>query len=233
MSAKKLKAVTKPHSSFVPRKVSPKTMSQARAFKAWNEEGKNLVLHGMAGTGKTYTALALALQSTLIEHEQHDIVIMRSAVPTRDLGFLPGNEREKARVYEEPYHIIVNEMFGRGDAYEILKTKGQIDFRTTSYVRGITLDDCIIVVDECQSMTAHELDSIITRVGENSRIIFSGDTRQSDLQKQTDRNGLVQFMSVLDKVEAFQHVEFGVQDVLRSGMVKDYIIAREEAGGYR
>ena len=152
------------------------------------------------------------------------LVIIRSAVPTRDIGFLPGTEKEKASVYEEPYKDIANDLFGRGDAYEILKQKNLVEFMTTSFIRGITLRDAVILIDECQNMSFHELDSIITRMGENTRVIFCGDFRQADLKG----NGIRDFFQVLKRMSLFDFIEFEVEDIVRSDFVKTYIIAKNE-----
>lgn len=218
-------AVKHQHNAFCPKTVKPLNLNQARAFRGWYE-GNDLVLHGCAGTGKTFIAFALALQA-LTEHDCQQVVIMRSAVPTRDIGFMPGNEHEKLRVYEGPYGKIVSDIYGRGDAYDILKQKGQVVFTSTSFIRGLTLDNSVVIVDESQSMTFHELDSIVTRAGENTRIIFCGDTRQSDLVRVTDRQGFVNFMKVLDHTKDYEHVEFTSQDIVRSDKVKRYIMAKE------
>jgi phosphate starvation-inducible protein PhoH len=153
-------------------------------------------------------------------------VLIRSAVPTRDIGFLPGNEKEKASVYEEPYKEVANELFNRGDAYQILKTKGLVHFMTTSYIRGITLKNSVILIDECQNMTFHELDSIITRVGKYCRVIFCGDFEQSDLKN----NGLKDFLKILETMGAFDMVNFEVGDIVRSDFVKEYLIAKKDIG---
>ena len=154
------------------------------------------------------------------------LIIIRSAVPTRDIGFLPGNEKEKASVYEEPYKDIAVELFQRGDAYEILKTKNLVHFMVTSYIRGITLKNAVIIIDECQNMSLHELDSIITRVGEDCRVIFCGDFRQADLQ----RNGLKDFIRILKAMDQFDLVEFEIRDIVRSDFVKNYITAKTDLG---
>jgi phosphate starvation-inducible protein PhoH len=183
----------------------------------------------MAGTGKSFLSLYLSLQAILAKKSPYlKIVVIRSAVPTRDIGFLPGSLKEKIEAYEEPYKIIVSEIFGRGDAYGILKNKGQIEFVTTSYLRGITLDDCIVIVDEFQNCTFQELDTIITRIGENGKIIFSGDYRQSDLDKSRERAGMIKFLDILEKMYEFEFVEFDAEDIVRSGLVKSYIIAKSE-----
>ena len=204
------------------QEIEPLTKNQLRAF----ESDKNMVLHGVAGTGKTFIACYFAFDD-MIKGEMDKLVIIRSAVPTRDIGFLPGTEKEKSAVYEEPYKDICIELFDRGDAYEILKNKNLVQFMTTSFIRGITLRDSIVIVDECQNMSFHELDSIITRVGEGSRIIFCGDFRQSDLG---GKNGLHEFIRILKAMNRFDLVDFQVSDIVRSGFVKDYIIAKSELG---
>jgi phosphate starvation-inducible protein PhoH len=146
------------------------------------------------------------------------------------MGFLPGNNKEKSKVYELPYYAICTELFGRGDAYEILKHRNMIDFISTSFIRGITLNNCIIVVDEMQNMTLHELDSIITRVGKNCKIIFSGDFRQSDFTREHEKSGIVDFMRVIEKMNAFEFIDFDENDIVRSGLVKSYIIAKDRLG---
>lgn len=203
------------------QEIEPLTKNQVVAF----ESTKNLVLHGLAGTGKTYISCYLAFDD-MIKGEYDKLVLIRSAVPTRDIGFLPGSEKEKASVYEEPYKDICIELFQRGDAYQILKTKGLVHFMTTSFIRGVTLRNATIIIDECQNMSFHELDSIITRVGEGCRIIFCGDFRQSDLAK----NGLREFLRILKVMDSFDVVDFQVEDIVRSSFVKNYIIAKERLG---
>jgi len=200
--------------------IEPLTRNQLRAF----ESDKNLVLHGCAGTGKTFISCYLAFDD-MTKNQYEKLVIIRSAVPTRDIGFLPGTEKEKSSVYEEPYYDISIDLFERGDAYQILKTKRLVHFMTTSYIRGITLRDAVILIDECQNMSFHELDSIITRVGENCRVIFCGDFSQSDLKQ----NGMKEFFEILVSMNRFDFIEFGVEDIVRSGFVKEYIIAKEYA----
>ena len=200
--------------------IEPLTRNQLRAF----ESDKNLVLHGCAGTGKTFISCYLAFDD-MTKNQYEKLVIIRSAVPTRDIGFLPGTEKEKSSVYEEPYYDISIDLFARGDAYQILKTKRLVHFMATSYIRGITLRDAVILIDECQNMSFHELDSIITRVGENCRVIFCGDFSQSDLKQ----NGMKEFFEILASMNRFDFIEFGVEDIVRSGFVKEYIIAKEYA----
>ena len=199
----------------------PLTQNQILAF----ESDKHLVLHGVAGTGKTFISCYLAFDD-MIKGLYDRLIIIRSAVPTRDMGFLPGSEKEKSAVYEEPYKNIAIELFDRGDAYDILKTKGLVHFMTTSFIRGVTLKDSVILIDECQNMTFHELDSIITRVGRDCRIIFSGDFKQTDIKN----NGIRPFLKILKMMGSFDLIDFEVKDIVRIDFVKEYIIAREKAG---
>ena len=214
---------------FSPRTISPLTLNQSSTFKAF-EQGKHLLLHGVAGTGKTYISLYLALNEVLNKSRYKHIVVIRSVVPSRDMGFLPGSAKEKARVYEEPYKMICDDLFGRGDGYDILKMKRMLDFTTTSFLRGVTFNDAIIIVDECQNMIQQELDTVMTRVGNNCRIVFCGDFRQTDLAKHEERRGLLTFMNILDKMSCFEKIEFGKEDIVRSALVKSYIISKLELG---
>lgn len=209
------------------RNISPKTEAQREAFEAYYND-RNIVLHGCAGTGKTFLSLYLALEELLKDNQdgKQQITIFRSVVPTRDIGFLPGSEKEKAKVYEAPYKGIVTDLFGRGDAYEILKGKQMLNFETTSFVRGMTFDDTIMIVDEAQNLTFHELDSLITRVGVNSKILFCGDYTQSDFAGKREDSGLGQFMKILENMKYFDHVEFSRDDIVRSGLVRDYICTK-------
>jgi phosphate starvation-inducible protein PhoH len=215
--------------NFQLKKIEPLTKHQRESFEFYNQ-GKNLMLHGIAGTGKSFISLYLALNQILTEVEgpYKKIIIVRSVVPTRDMGFLPGNPKEKAQVYEAPYYAICTELFGRGDSYDYLKQKNLVEFISTSFIRGITLNNCIIIVDEIANMSLHELDSVITRVGRNCKIIFSGDFRQSDFTKDHDRNGLPQFMRIIERMKSFAFIDFDENDIVRSAMVKDYIIWKDK-----
>lgn len=210
-------------SSLELSEIEPLTRNQLLTF----ESDKHLVLHGVAGTGKTYISCYLAFDD-MRKHLYEKFVIIRSAVPTRDIGFLPGNEKEKSSVYEEPYKDISNELFQRGDAYEILKTKNLVEFMTTSFIRGITLRDAFIMIDECQNLSFHELDSIITRIGEGCRVVFCGDFRQTDLAKK--EQGLQPFLRILRATEEFDFIDFGIEDIVRSGLVKKYITHKTYLG---
>jgi phosphate starvation-inducible protein PhoH len=207
--------------SLVLQEIEPLTQNQLIAF----DSEKHMLLHGVAGTGKTFISCYLAFDD-MVKGQYEKLILIRSAVPTRDIGFLPGNEKEKSAIYEAPYKDIAVELFQRGDAYEILKTKGIVHFMTTSFIRGVTLRDAVIIVDECQNMTFHELDSIITRVGQNCRVIFCGDFRQSDLNK----NGLKDFVRILKAMESFDLIDFEIKDIVRSDFVKSYITAKTDLG---
>tara|TARA_R110000851_G_scaffold141324_2_gene279176 strand:- start:17815 stop:18534 length:720 start_codon:yes stop_codon:yes gene_type:complete len=209
------------------REISPLTENQHIAFDAY-DGGKNLMLHGIAGTGKSFISLYLGLDELLNGNSDHDkIVIIRSVVPTRDMGFLPGNVKEKAKAYESPYYAIFTELFGRSDAYDNLKNKNKVEFMTTSFIRGVTFNNTIIIVDEIANCTLHELDSVITRIGKNCRIIFCGDFRQSDFIKKSDRGGLLDFLRIIQKMKSFEFVDFDENDICRSSLVKEYIIQKD------
>ena len=216
--------------NFNLKHVNPLTENQRIAFDAF-DDGKHLMLHGMAGTGKTFIALSKTIDALMSNKGvQNKIYIVRSVVPTRDMGFLPGNQKEKMKVYEAPYYAICTELFDRSDAYEILKQKNAIEFISTSFIRGITMNNCYVIVDEVNNMTFHELDSVITRIGKGCRVLFCGDFRQSDLTKEQERNGLKDFMKIVGKLNDFVHVDFLEQDIVRSKLVKEYIIARQKLG---
>ena len=217
------------NSKFTMKPIKPITDTQKDMFDNY-KAGYNIAAIGTAGTGKTMCALYMGLMDILQDDEYEQMIIVRSAVQTREQGFMPGSQAQKEAVYSVPYADIVNNLFGRGDAWEIMKQKRQIKFMTSSFVRGLTFDNSIIIVDECQSMTYHELDSIITRVGESSKIIFCGDTRQDDLESSRNRNdisGLKTFIKVLNRIPSFKTVSFGIEDIVRSGLVKEYIIAKD------
>lgn len=216
--------------NFNLKRVHPLTENQKKTFDAFQQD-KHLMLHGMAGTGKTFLSMYLAINDLMSgTSEQEKIYVIRSVVPTRDMGFLPGSQKEKMKVYEAPYYAICSELFERGDAYDILKQKNAIEFMSTSFVRGTTLNNCYVIVDEINNMTFHELDSVITRIGKNCRVIFCGDFRQSDLTREQERNGLKEFMKVIDRLSDFEYIDFLEADIVRSKLVKEYIIARQKLG---
>ena len=216
--------------------IKPLTENQKKAFKSY-KDGKNLFLYGAAGTGKTFVALFNGLQDVLRNETPYDTVYMvRSAVPTREIGFLPGDEEDKTALFQVPYQNMVKFMFEMpgerefGTLYERLKNQGSLMFLTTSFLRGITLDNAVIIVDECQNLTFHELDTIITRVGQDAKIIFCGDFFQTDLMKSSDKQGMVNFMKILDAMQQFDNIEFTIGDIVRSGFVKEYLINKIRLG---
>tara|TARA_A200000159_G_scaffold60252_1_gene55862 strand:- start:417 stop:1172 length:756 start_codon:yes stop_codon:yes gene_type:complete len=216
--------------------IEPISENQKRLFNSY-KEGKHLVAYGCAGTGKTFITLYNALRDVLDESSPYEkIYIVRSLVATREIGFLPGDYEDKSDIYQVPYKHMVKYMFQMSsDAdfemlYGNLKAQDTIKFWSTSFLRGTTLDNAIVIVDEYQNLNFHELDSIITRIGENSKICFCGDARQTDLVKTNDRNGIVDFMNILRKMPSFDIIEFEISDIVRSGLVKEYIIAKMEAG---
>jgi phosphate starvation-inducible protein PhoH len=212
--------------AFPLQDVQPLTENQQKVFQLYHR--KNLCLHGLAGTGKTFLSLYLALNDILYGNTKHErVYIVRSVVASRDIGFLPGDVKEKSAVYEAPYAAICEELTGVKNSYEQMKGCGVIEFLTTSFVRGITLRNCVVVVDEIQNMTAQELNSIITRSGRNCKIIFSGDLRQDDLVHHREKSGLADFLRILKSMHEFGFVEFNAEDIVRSDLVKSYIIARD------
>lgn len=208
------------------KEIIPLTHNQAKTFNSW-DDGQNLLLVGTAGTGKSFLSVYLGMKSILEAKEQNKLIVVRSVVPTRDMGFLPGTNREKSKVYEAPYYSIFSELFGRSDAYDYLKNKNLVEFMTTSFIRGITVNDAVILIDELQNMTPSELHSIITRIGRNCRVIFAGDIKQTDLNTRREQSGFRDFFKVIDKMNGFDIIEFMRDDIVRSDLVKSYIIARE------
>ena len=216
--------------------IQPLTDHQQEVFDCY-AQGKHLILHGAAGTGKTFISLYLALQQVLDPQSPYDKVYMvRSLVPTREIGFLPGDHEDKSNLYQIPYKNMVRFMFEMPDdnsfenLYANLRTQETISFWSTSFLRGTTLDNCVIIVDEFSNLNFHELDSIITRVGQDSRIIFSGDYAQSDLVKKHEKSGVLDFLKIAQAMESFCCIEFGIDDIVRSGLVKEYLIAKHNLG---
>jgi len=216
--------------------IDPLTDNQKRLFGSYAED-KHLVAYGCAGTGKTFITLYNALADVLSENTPYEkIYLVRSLVSTREIGFLPGTYEDKSDIYQIPYKNMVKYMFQMpSDAdfemlYGNLKAQETIKFWSTSFLRGTTLDNSIVIVDEFQNLNFHELDSIITRVGENTKICFCGDATQSDLQKTNERNGIIDFMRILRSMPSFDVIEFGIDDIVRSGLVKEYLVAKMDAG---
>lgn len=219
------------NTKFGMKQILPITDNQDRLFKSY-QEGKNILAVGSAGTGKTYISLYLALKDVMAKNQYKEIIIIRSSVQSREQGHMPGDAKDKMAHFEAPYVDIVNDLFERGDAYQIMKQKNMIRFMSTSFIRGLTFDNALILVDEVQNMRWDEIRTIMTRVGEGSRIILCGDTKQDDLacsKNRLDVSGLRHFKKVIDKMgsNCFDTVEFTVDDIVRSGLVKEFIMAEE------
>ena len=235
MTAKQMKR-RKPINTDFLRDIEPLTPNQQLLFNSY-ESGKNIVAYGCAGTGKTFITLYNALKDVLDEKTPYEkIYIVRSLVATREIGFLPGDHEDKSTLYQLPYKAMVKYMFEMPTEadfemlYGNLKAQDTIDFWSTSFIRGTTFDKSIIIVDEYQNLNYHELDSIMTRVGQDSKIMFCGDATQTDLTRENERNGIVDFMRILRMMSSMEVIEFGVEDIVRSGLVKEYILAKLELG---
>jgi len=216
--------------------IQPLTDNQKLVFDAY-EKNKNLFLYGCAGTGKTFIAMYLALKEILSNKTPYEkLYVVRSLVPTREIGFLPGDHEDKAHLYQIPYQNMVKYMFKMPDdpafemLYDNLKAQETISFWSTSFLRGTTLDNAIVIVDECQNLNFHELDSIMTRVGNDSKIIFAGDVAQTDLVKTNEKNGILDFMKILEIMDEFANIEFDVNDIVRSGLIRNYIVTKLQIG---
>ena len=217
-------------------KIEPITETQKQVFKSW-KEGKNQFLCGCAGTGKTFVSMYLAFEEVLRNETPYDkVIIVRSLIPTREIGFLPGDEEDKAALYQVPYANMAQFMFKQPNEqafnilYDRLKAQGSFYFLSTSFLRGLTFDNSIIIVDECQNLNFHELDTIMTRVGQDTRIVFAGDIQQTDLTKTNDRNGILDFVNIMQQMKEVDCIEFDLGDIVRSGVLKSYLIEKIKMG---
>jgi predicted ribonuclease YlaK len=232
MTAKQMRR-KKPINSDMLVDIEPLTDNQKVLFDHY-DSGKNIFAYGAAGTGKTFISLYKALQDVLNDDTPYEkLYIVRSLVSTREIGFLPGDHDDKAALYQIPYKNMVKYMFEMAtDAdfemlYGNLKTQETISFWSTSFLRGTTLDNCIVLVDEMQNLNFHELDSIITRVGDNCKIIFCGDATQTDLTKSAEKDGIIDFKKIVEVMEEdFGVIEFGLDDIVRSGLVRNYLVTK-------
>jgi len=211
--------------------IEPITKNQVKAFESW-ADGENLVLAGSAGTGKTFVAMYLALQTSLEPSTPyHKVIVVRSIVPTRDMGYLPGTKEEKVEPFETPYKTISLELFDYDSAvYNKLINNHQMEFITTSFVRGTQLNNAIVIIDEMQNLNFHELDSVITRIGQDCRVIFSGDYYQSDFRDGYERDGIQRFLRIVERLKNFSVITFGWDDIVRSDFLRDYIMTKEMLG---
>ena len=235
MTAKQLRR-KKPYNSDMMVPIEPITPNQTTAFAHYNE-GMNLFLYGAAGTGKTFITLYMALKQVLDPLTPYNkVVLVRSLVSTREIGFLPGDHEDKSALYQIPYKNMVKYMFelATDNDFEMLwgnlKAQESVTFWSTSFIRGTTLDASIVIVDESQNLNFHELDSIITRVGEDTKIMFCGDVAQTDLIKTNEKNGILDFQKIITRMPEFDLIEFDMDDIVRSGLVKSYITSKIELG---
>ena len=235
MSSKQLRRKKPINDEFL-LDIDPLTENQRKLFDSY-DDGKNIFAYGAAGTGKTFVTFYLALRDVLNPNTPYEkLYIVRSLVATREIGFLPGDHDDKAALYQIPYKNMVKYMFEMPDdpsfemLYANLKSQETVSFWSTSFIRGTTFDNSILLIDECQNLNFHELDSIITRVGENCKIMFCGDATQSDLIKTAERNGIIDFTKILHAMPEFKCIEFGVEDIVRSGLVKSYIVNKLNLG---
>ena len=235
MSNKQMKR-KKPINTDLMRTITPLTPNQEELFRCY-ENNQNVVAYGCAGTGKTFITLYNALKDVLDPKTPYEkIYIVRSLVSTREIGFLPGDHEDKSSLYQIPYKHMVKYMFEMPTEadfemlYGNLKSQGTIDFWSTSFIRGTTFDKAIVIVDEYQNLNFHELDSIITRCGENCKIMFCGDAAQTDLIKTNEKNGILDFQKIIQRMPEFDLVEFNINDIVRSGLVKSYLVSKIELG---
>ena len=235
MTAKQMKR-RKPISEEYMLPIEPLTDNQKVMWDQW-DEGKMIYAYGVAGTGKTFIALYKALKEVLNDYTPYEkIYIVRSLVATREIGFLPGDHEDKSSLYQIPYKKMVQSMFEMPDdnsyemLYDNLKAQETISFWSTSFIRGTTLDNAIVIIDEAQNLNFHELDSIITRIGQDSKIVFCGDQAQTDLIRTNERTGILDFQRIIQNMEEFSLIEFGIDDIVRSGIVKSYLISKINLG---
>lgn len=229
LQKRKVQSTRKETPTIQVKNFHPLTENQKRTYSAFDTD-QNLLLHGSAGTGKTFLALYLSLRCIMRGDAPKPIVILRSVVPSRDMGFLPGKMEEKSAVYEEPYRGLCAEICGHPTAYDYLKRNNYIQFSTTSFLRGMTFRDNIVIVDEAQNCSGHELNTIMTRIGEGCRMIVCADFTQTDLQRSEEKSGFRNFMKIAQNMRSFEHVEFTREDIVRSSFVKEYIETKEQLG---
>jgi phosphate starvation-inducible protein PhoH and related proteins len=207
------------------KKVDPRTANQEKIFDRF-DEGKHLYIHGTAGTGKTYVACYLAMDAILNHGDFEELVIIRSAVPSRRQGFLPGNEEEKNEIFEVPYENLFTKLFDGDRPYQNLKSSNKVRFISTSYLRGITLENCVVLIEEVQNMNDGEIDTVMTRLGENCRAIICGDTAQNDLFYMHEDSCIDKLSKVVRKMPSFSVIEMKPEDICRNGLVREWLLSK-------
>lgn len=223
---------TKVNTGLELKAFGPITDNQIKAFRYY-ENDNHLVLYGTAGTGKTFISMYLALKQILDGRSNlHKVIIIKTAQPAKQIGHLPGTEKQKLEAYETPYKIICSQLFGRDDAYEVLKQRGIIEFHGTSFLRGCTIDDAVIIVDEVQNQSFQELRTVVTRPGDHSRIILCGDTKQDDLtsERYKEESGFRKALKIFNEMPSMKSIAFNVDDIVRGGFVREFILAEEKLG---
>ena len=209
--------------------ISPKTAKQKEFFDAYSSGHYFITLHGVAGTGKTYIALYKALEEVMDKSNPYTkVVVVRSSVQGREMGHLPGDASEKMSMFTAPYQQICADLFKRKDAWDRLEEQGYIEFMSTSFIRGTTFNNCIVLLDEAQNLSFQELDTVTTRIGHTSKYLIAGDFRQTDLRKKDDKSGLIPFLEIVDRMKEFTRIEFSIDDIVRSSLVRNYIIAKTQ-----
>jgi len=227
-SKKKNKKQGTANNNLTIKRFAPLTDTQARIYESFQNSDQNIFLHGFAGTGKSFISLYNMMKILLETDQYKKLVIVRSAIPSRLQGFLPGTAAEKAKVYELAYQNIFTELFDRSDAYTYLKNMKKVEFETTSYLRGTTYNDSLIFFDEAQNTLLNESKTVLTRVGQNSRIVISGDFTQSDIYKDEEKRDILYVMKILKKMKSVDFFEFKKEDIVRSGFVKQFLLAEDE-----
>ena len=210
--------------------------AQTEAFAKY-KENKNLFLTGSAGTGKTFVLLYLAFADVFDDESPYDkVILIRSLLPSRDAGFHSGSLEEKANYYQAPYRQLVKFLFEMQSKdefaalWDLLIEQESVEFQTTSFLRGQTFDNAIIICDEAQNLNFAELDTVMCRVGQNTKIMFSGDEAQTAFINNDDKEGMYNFQGILGEMEECEVIKFGIGDILRSGLCRSYLIAKEQFG---
>ena len=210
--------------------VRARTVNQQRLVKLY--DGNDLLFAvGPAGSGKTYTAIALAVRA-LKERQVRRIILTRPAVEAGEkLGFLPGDMKEKLDPYLQPLYDALNDMIPPLKLQKFLE-EGTVQIAPLAYMRGRTLDNAFVILDEAQNTTLSQIKMFLTRMGRNAKFIVTGDVTQIDLPRRSD-SGLVRTMEILRRVEGIGIVEFDRRDIVRHPLVKYIVDAfdRQAAAG--